>query len=368
MNIFFVLGGLRVGGYEILTVEIANDLSAKGYNVSIVSLSSDKDILHRVNEAIQVYFTPRKNNFDFTAVIKFRKILKNSKPDIVFSCAYYAHFFSKLASGFLSHKLKFVLAFHATRPTSSKNHIENKVFSFFDTFIKDDIYIAIHKSQIEFYNRKYNIKKDKFVVIYNGIDTNYFSNPNQPAFNQNRVIKLVHVASLKPLKDQWTLLKAMVELNKHLKNWTLEIAGADVAGLQNDYKNYVRKKGLTEKIKFLGPIKNVKSLLQKADIFLLTSKTEALPVSIIEAMSIKLAVITTNVGGCPELVSDGVEGFLVDVEDYKAIANKVLYLYQHPDVLAKMAGKSRIKVEEQFSFEKMMNKYVTLLEKTNCEK
>ena len=104
---------------------------------------------------------------------------------------------------------------------------------------------------------------------------------------------------------------------------------------------------LRKKIFFLGMQKNVKKLLENSDIFLFTSKSEGGPIAIWEAMSMKLPIVTTRVGGTEEYIKNGYNGYLCRVGDHKDIANKILKLINDSGSRKKFGIRSR-KIVEQF--------------------
>ena len=83
---------------------------------------------------------------------------------------------------------------------------------------------------------------------------------------------------------------------------------------------------IRKKITFLGMSSNIKNLLEKSDIFLFTSKSEGGPIAVWEAMSMKLPVVTTKIGGTPEYIKNGYSGYLCKVGDYKQLSNRILNL------------------------------------------
>ncbi|MGD2087762.1 MAG: glycosyltransferase family 4 protein [Candidatus Aminicenantes bacterium] len=362
MKIFFILGGLRIGGYEILTARMANYLEKEGYKIGIVSLSNERAVmkLDLIDNKVKVYFTPRKNRFDVSALFKLRKLLNKEKPDLIFSCSFYELLFAKIAVLVLRTRFKFLLAFHFTVPFTRKDIMISRVYSLFDRFSTATPYIASHRSQPDFYIKRFHIGKGKFQVIHNGIDTRYFSPSKDKKFLKDGTMTLAHVASLKPLKDQITLLKAVVELNNRLDKWVLHVVGADVEGVLDDYKKIVEEKNIAGKVKFLGTVDSVKELLDRSDLFILTSRTEALPISVIEAISMGVPAIVTNVGGNPDIISDEIEGFLVEPGDYTMIAEKILFLYNNPAILREMGKNARKKAVTQFDFKYMMEQYLKL--------
>ena len=359
MRLLFVLGGLRIGGYEVLSVKIANELAERKNEVAIISLSSDSKILERVSANVKIHFVTRKFKYDFSIIPRVLKIFHNFKPDIILNCAFFVYFIVKFASFLYAKKSKFILAFHLTKPFNQKEDRWNRIYAFFAKPFNDN-YIAIHKSQIDFYNRHYGLPKNRFTLIHNGVDTRYF-HPIETANTQNDgIFRIAHVASLKPLKDQWTLLKAMVELDKIHKKWELMIAGADKVNILPKYRDFVSQNKITAKIKFLGPVKDPKEVLKKSDVFILTSLTEALPLSVIEAIAMGLPCIVTNVGGNSDIIEDCKEGFLVKPEDYKAIAQYLKFLIDNPNKREEIRIAARKKAVTQFDFSVMMEKYYNL--------
>jgi|GEM_PF-3310943 len=359
MRILFVLGGLRIGGYEVLTVKIANELHRRGNKVIIVSLHTDNQIVNRVEPGIDIRFITRRFRIDISFIYRISWVLKTFRPDIVFSCAYFEYLIVRFASFFMFRRPKFVLAFHQTKPYDRKEEEHFRIGSFFARLFNDR-YVAIHRSQIDFYSVRYRLPKKRFTLIYNGVDTRHFS-PDARVERQNGdVFRIAHVATLKPLKDQWTLLKSMVELNKDYKDWELTIAGQDQTGVLAQYKDFVVKHNLSDKTKFVGSILDARSVLRGADVFVLTSVTEALPLAVIEAIAMGIPCIVTDVGGNPNIIEDGREGFLVQPRDYRTIAEHIRYLIKKPDVWKEMSLAARRKAVKNFDFDHMIDSYCVL--------
>lgn len=359
MRILFVLGGFRVGGYEVLSVRIANALAERKYTVAIVSLSSDSQILKLVNPKVETYFAARHFKYDFAIIPKLTSIIHSFKPNIIMSCSFFAHFLAKLASFFSFARTIFVLAFHVTKPYDEKEAMWNRIYSMLARAFRDQ-YVAIHSSQVDFYNRHYGLPKRKFTVIYNGVDTSYFRPPRRQSNQTNGLFRIAHVATLKPLKDQWTLLRAMKELDKSDKNWVLKIVGADQDNMLYQYKDFVKQHKMETKIQFLGKVNDTRDILRNSDAFVLTSVTEALPLSAIEALSTGIPCILTDVGGCSDIIDDGKEGFLISPGDHKSVAQHILFLLRNPEQTQKMSAAARAKALEQFNFETMVSKYCDL--------
>ena len=198
------------------------------------------------------------------------------------------------------------------------------------------------------------------MLIRSGVDTRHFDPAVRCTGRNGGALRLVHVASLKPLKDQWTLLRSVAELDKECKDWELTIAGKDQANVRPGYENFVREHGLAGKVRFVGSIPDTRDVLKFADVFLLTSVTEALPIAAIEALAMGIPCIVTNVGGNPDIIEHGREGYLVQPNDQKAIAAHIKYLGRNPAARTAMGIADREKALSCFDFARMVDDYSAL--------
>jgi glycosyltransferase involved in cell wall biosynthesis len=103
-------------------------------------------------------------------------------------------------------------------------------------------------------------------------------------------------------------------------------------------------------------------LFASSDILVLPSHTEMLPMVIIEAMAAGMPVIATPVGAVPDMIEDGVNGFLVPVGDHNMLAERILYLSRHPDKRAEMGQNNLRKFNQEYSVEVNINRIVGIYE------
>ncbi|MCU0439234.1 MAG: glycosyltransferase family 4 protein [Raineya sp.] len=179
------------------------------------------------------------------------------------------------------------------------------------------------------------IKKTPFVIPY-GVDTHIFVAPNVEK-NVSNSVKIIHVADLNPVKNQSMLLLAFQEILKHIPEASLTIIGLDT--LEGKIQNLAKDLGVNKHIHFLGilPRKEIVEHLQKAHILLHTSFYEAQAVVVAEAMACKTVVCGSNVGLIADLNPLYTQS--VAINDYKALAEKVLWLFQNPDVYRQLQEK-----------------------------
>ncbi len=199
-----------------------------------------------------------------------------------------------------------------------------------------------------------DIDKKKISFIYNGVKDEINARRNR---KNNDVLEFCCVASISKRKGQHYIIDAMKKFTKDklpMVHFTFVGGGADLAFLEKEVKDF----GLEKYITFAGISQNVDDYLVNSDIFILPSEDEGLPMAIIEAMRASLPIVSTPVGGIPEMVDNGQNGLLMEpsVEGvYELLCNVNSYNWK---LMGKNARKS---FEEKFTVEKMVDGYISLL-------
>jgi L-malate glycosyltransferase len=166
------------------------------------------------------------------------------------------------------------------------------------------------------------------------------------------------IGRLTPVKGIPYLLQAARMLLRQGVNVKVLIVGD--GSIRPDLMTQARDLGISEHIVFLGHREDTNLLLQALDIFVLPSLSEGIPMALLEAMAASRAVVASRVGGVPEIVEDGVEGFLVEPTDVNGLTERCLRLIQSPDMAHKMGQTAKARVERDFSAENMAHRVVAL--------
>ena len=188
---------------------------------------------------------------------------------------------------------------------------------------------------------------DRLVTIYNGIED--VSPGLLAAPTSSTTVGLVMVARLSPPKDAGCLIRAARGL---AGDWQISFVGdgellAAAAQLADGL-------GLGSRVLFLGPRRDVPQILAGSHVFVLASNYEGLPISIIEAMRAGLPIVASNVGGVPELVTNGDNGFLVPRGDASALAEALQRLIDDPALRQRMGQRSRQRYLAEFTLDRMI--------------
>ncbi|MBU6435506.1 MAG: glycosyltransferase family 4 protein, partial [Nitrospirae bacterium] len=166
------------------------------------------------------------------------------------------------------------------------------------------------------------------------------------------------IGRLTPVKGIPYLLEAASILLRQGANVKVLVVGD--GSIRLDLMAKTHDLGITENVVFLGHREDTDELLQALDIFVLPSLSEGIPMALLEAMAASRAVVASRVGGIPEIVEDGFEGFLVEPMDPDSLAERCRRLIASPDVARKMGEQARKRVERDFSATAMADRVASV--------
>ena len=234
--------------------------------------------------------------------------------------------------------------------------IAEKVF-----FSMTTMFMFESKYSAQAYFKKINRKSSNWMVNYNGIAV-----PFEKSFSKTVPIKCWKTINigvfgiLRREKGQIYAIQAMSEILKSYDNIFLHIYGD---GPNREFLIRESKKlSFSDKILFHGETEYPLRYMEKMDIILIPSVFESFGYVAIEAFSVKRPVIASNIGGLPEIISDGLDCFLVPVASSIEIATSVLKLIDQPELARKMGESGYKKVASSFPVDSMLSKLVEVYE------
>lgn len=119
----------------------------------------------------------------------------------------------------------------------------------------------------------------------------------------------------------------------------------------------VQRLGLSDTIRVVAGTTDVSDIISHADVCVLSSFHEGLPICILEYMAARKPVVASDVGGVSELVRDGEEGFLVEAGNSGALADKISFLLRSPDIAREMGKKAHERANSRFQMQRMLDAY-----------
>ncbi|HXN06071.1 MAG TPA: glycosyltransferase, partial [Nitrospiria bacterium] len=228
-----------------------------------------------------------------------------------------------------------------------------------------DRLVANSRAVKENAKKREGFSEKKSVVIYNGYDEIRFNAPPSQDFRKCHEIGphdpiIGIVANLYPMKRHSDLVRAFKILHEKFENAHLVLAGEGAE--ETSLKELVRTLYLEKHVHFLGSVTGVIPIIKHFTLGVLCSESEGLSNAILEYMGCGKPTICTNVGGNPELIRDGYNGFLVGVGDVKNMAEKMMSILSDSSLTEKMGANARETVIREFPMEKMVSSYAKLYE------
>jgi glycosyltransferase involved in cell wall biosynthesis len=237
---------------------------------------------------------------------------------------------------------------------------------------RSDKLIAVSDFTRKELTQYYNIKENKIRVIHNGVDTNKF----KPATDKSKVKEdlgfkpndpaILSVGRLYARKGLFTLIESMPAVLRKFKNAKFIISGKGQSDEMNKLIAHAQRLGVKNNIVFTGyfPDKKLSKLYQAADVFAFSTFYEHHPFAILEALSTGLPVVTTKVGGIPETITDGKNGFMCEPFNAQEFSDRILYLLEHPVAASEMGRLARKTIEDRFDWRIVVKKAIEVYEET----
>lgn len=282
---------------------------------------------------------------DLKSVIKLLNILNEENPCLVHAHSTKAGMVARLAS--LVARVPVIYTVHGWgwRGMSKSKHrliiaVEKLLYR-----LSKNTFIYVSKSVEQEGLQILGIPQTAGTVIHNGVP-----DLGESPFLDSGPIKILMVARVDRSKDHDTLLQAFANISEGYELWLCG-EGTDSARFKEQIKKFLIPHK-QEKIRLLGEVSDISDLLAQVDIIALISNFEALPLSIIEGMACGKPVIASDIGGIPELVIHGENGYLVPERNYIALA-KFLERIQDTEIRRGMSIKSRKMYKADFQVAKM---------------
>ncbi len=362
-NVLIIFSNLEVGGAQVQMLNILNNISCDRFYFYICCLKSRGKMAEIYeNSGFKVYSLNMKSKYSIHRLIHLFFIILKLKITIVNTQGGGDSLFWGRLIGYLCRVKRIVSTLHTTGNFPGGKLPVSKLNRYLP-FI-NNYYICVCKNQSEYYQKNYNFNKSSIRVIYNGVKVKRVNDQvvdklkNKLLVGGNKKTVCI-VAALEEHKNHKMFLDAAAEIVKKNINVLFMIIGD--GSLKNFLVNYAKEKNIKNNVKFLGYKSNVLEYIRMMDVVALTSRTEAFPVCLLEAMSQAKPIITTRVGGIPEMIQNGENGFLVEVDDYMDLSEKIIRILKNP-VLGKKMGETSFEVcKKYFDIKDKADEFVNLL-------
>jgi len=354
LRVIHVAPSLDMGGLEKLLVELARHADRRRFTLRFVSLGL-RGVLADDIEACgwPVAAMEQPDGLRPRLVLRLARRFRRWQADVIHSHDDRAHLYGTFA-GRLARVPRLIHTRHGRSSHLSRRQklLVNAASRLIDHFVcvsEDIARLAV----------QHGVRADRVRSICNGIDVDRFAYRGSQADGP-----AVLVARLSPEKDIETLLRAVALVVRQDPAFRLEIAGDGPC--MPSLSQSATALGLDEHVRFLGQVRDVPELLARAGMFVLSSLTEGISLTLLEAMACGLPIVATRVGGNPEVVRDGETGFLVPPENPAALAETLLRLRRDRDTCVRFGAAGRRRVEARFDVRRMVAEYEKLYAQLNA--
>jgi len=293
------------------------------------------------------------------AYLSFIGLMAAFRPQIVhIHISSYFSFYRKFILFLEARIFRKKVVVHCHGSVFQRFHDAHRINEFFIRKLMDgaDVILVLSQSWekvIRSYSANPNVK-----LLYNPVDPTIFkprSERNKPYTN---VLFMGRIGKRKGVYDLLEVIPRVISRYKDVKFILAGDGEVERAG------EIVRDLGIEDYVEIPGWVKGKGKIavFQDADVFILPSYNEGIPVSILEAMAAELPVISTTIGGIPDAVEDGITGFLIAPGDLTAMADKILNLLENQSLRMEMGARSLEKIRRTFSVERVISRLLTIYE------
>jgi glycosyltransferase involved in cell wall biosynthesis len=354
LSVVQVIGNSVVGGAERHLLDLVQGLTLYGVDVEVICprpgpLTDQLAACGIPVQCIELIRSWHRKEYvlNWGAVERLISVLEKKRPDVLHSHLFLAHLHASLAGQRAGIQAIVYTAHTAVvRP-------ENVLLSYI-TSVRT---IAVSRA-VAYFLTDAGVPDERIEVIRNGVGAHHFEEnieaqqSVQASLCLGRGPIIGTVSRLSSEKGIDVLLRAVQQVKKVFPSIIVLIIGD---GPQAAELHLLTKQlNLNETIRFLGVRTDIAILNRLLDVFVLPSREEAFSIALLEAMAAGKAVIATDIDGTPEIVTHGVDGWLVEADDPQSLAQALIMLLEDPALRAAMGSAAQLKAAIQFTLDRMI--------------
>ena len=365
LKVFHIVSNPNIGGIEGMLSKLVPIVDERGHDWQVVNLRSES-AAYKLWDANGVKYhrlaTPGK--MLVTSVWGLYKLLKREKPDVVEIYGLRANFIARIAAK-LAGVPVIVTGVLNTDDWRKWYHV------WLDRLTSGFVagWVPNSRACAESLIRREHFPQEKIYTMYDGIDIEYWCpdecDEGRRQLRESLGLKPEHilfttVGNLRHQKGYPYLIEVVKEIAAVNPEARFLFVGKGV--MEEELKGRCRELGIDEYVIFAGYRDDIKAVYAASDVALLPSLYEGLPISLIEAMAMKLPVVSTKVSGIPELVVDGETGLLINPADSRQIVEAVREILRSAELRKAMGEAGRKRVVEKFSLPRMRDELIGFYE------
>lgn len=360
LKVGFLLHVMQVAGAEMLVAQTIRQLR-HAIKPTIFCLDAIGPLGEQLQaEGVEVLCLHRKPGRDWGLGKRLAAVANERQIDVMHAHQYTPFFYAALARLYGRARFRLILTEHG-------RHYPDVVSPLRRTLNRTllsryaDIVNACCRFSADALAQNDGFRRIPVEVIENGIQFDrYQSQPDRSALRRQLGLDsnrryIATVARFHPVKDHDSLIRAFAQLTSQYDDLDLLLVGDGT--LREQLTSLVKSLGIENRVHFLGVRSDVPDILQAVDIFALTSLCEAASLTLLEAMAAGLPVVVTDVGGNPEIVRQGLDGFLAPRQAVDEIAQAIKKLLDDPEQARQMGISGRERVKEHYTLDRTITRY-----------
>ncbi len=360
MLITHLVEDLNRGGLERVVIDLIRKQIDLGHSCQVVCLLRIGIMAEQLlSLGVEVRSCDKKDGFDFMAMLKARKYIKDFRTEVLHTHNIMPHYYGVISSISLNIKKRL----NTSHNMGDYRYSRKQEYLFRVAMLFSDAWVLVCEAARERHIKNSNINKSKTKVISNGIMFDLVKQRNKQSKDKflkdiaidKDVMVIGTVGRLSKVKDHVTLIQAFYEVLKRKNNALLVIVGG--GELENEIKTNIKNKGIDEKVIMLGDRSDVYELLAAFDIYAVSSVSEGHSIALLEACAAALPIVATDVGGNNEIVKPDVNGYLVPPKNPVALADGIFSLCDDSRKREALGLSGRRWVEKNASVDVMAERY-----------
>lgn len=358
MRIIQLIDSLETGGAERMAVNYANALQSKIEFSGLVATRKEGGLKEQINPKVSYLFLKKTKTIDIQAIQNLYQYCKTNK--IQFIHAHSSSYFLAVIIKLILPKIKIIWHDHY-----GNNEFLNQRKSTVLKFCKHYFSIIIAVNQTLKVWGQDVLKHQSVVYLPNfALQNDEMTKITELKGSINK--RILCLANLRPQKNHFYLLDiAKVIISKH-PDWTFHLVGKDFNDVYSaDLKTKIKNQNLENHVFIYGSKNDTDYIIAQADICILTSQSEGLPVALIEYGMHKKPVVCTAVGEIPNIIQNKKNGYLAPSNDVVVFADNLTALIEDENQRNEMAQEFYNTIFENYSEEKVIQKYLSFLKNEN---
>lgn len=361
-TVLFVNHSMATGGIETLIVDMARALRMRDFAPAVAVFEGGGSLERSLGElGVAVHPLAKREGLDPFLVLRLRRLIVRAAVEVVHSHNFSTWLYTALALRGLTRSVRHVHTEHSNVEFRARRYWLERLLGRMTTYT-----VAVSAAVRDTMIGDIGIPPDRVRLIYNGIDTKRFA-PDAARRQSMRqalgagpdTVVIGIVARLAAVKDHATLIHAFARLRRACTR-PVQLVLVGEGPERTALEQGVAAHGLGADVRLAGEQHDTHDWLRAFDVYALSSTSEGMNLTLLEAMSTGLPVVATDVGGNPEIVRDGETGLLTPARDAQAMAETLSRLVASDTLRARMGAAGRRRVEECFSQESMLQAYIEL--------